>query len=407
MKMLFGKPGRDEFAAMMQGHFAHVLGDEKMVYDAEEFCLRIGDPASRTVNLVNVHMEYCAAPFWRRGKIITAWLETIAVMEEEFPATLEEARHRLLPQVRERFTWDLLKLTSELQGSEKFEPPPVRIVAGDLSVEVVYDMPRSTRTLSTDALKDWGTDFDSVLEIARDNLRNVSAPNFKKIAPGVYVSQWRDNFDAARIMATDVLFELEVKGHPVVFVPHRDEMVVTGTLEEEGLAVAAQHVVKSLQGPRPITGKAYRLGGVEWFPFLPPPEHPAYNVLKQLAMENVASCYNEQENYLQKLLEKRGEDVFVGSQMLVRDPSGIPQSICVWTKGVDTFLAESDFVFFVDPDKEPNTLGEAPWARVREVLDDRMEAQGLYPERYRVRSFPSDEELETLALAQRKKPSVQ
>ena len=329
-------------------------------------------------------------------------------MEVDLPDSLEAVRIHLVPQIRERFTWELMKLNARLEGNEEFEGPPFQTIAGDLSVEVVFDMPRSTRTITRENLDAWGTDFDSVLEIARQNLREASAPNFKRISPGVYVSQWRDTFDAARMSTTDVLFDLEVKGHHVVFIPHRDEMVVTGTLEEAGLSSPAQYVAKSLQAPRPITGRAYRLGGVEWFPYLPESEHPAFNALKELAMNNLAGCYSEQQNYLEKLSEKRGEDIYVGSQILAKDPSGTPQSISVWTKGIVTLLAEADFVYFVDPDKkESKVAGEVRWERALEVLSAKMEPQGLFPERYRVTDFPTEEELSTLTLTPSSKPSVQ
>jgi hypothetical protein len=38
-------------------------------------------------------------------------------------------------------------------------------------------------------------------------------------------------------------------------------------------------------------------------------------------------------------------------------------------------------------------LGVGEWDRVREVVGDLIEPLGVYPERYRVRSFPTSEQL--------------
>lgn len=44
-------------------------------------------------------------------------------------------------------------------------------------------------------------------------------------------------------------------------------------------------------------------------------------------------------------------------------------------------------------------VAKAGWDRVLRVVGALMEPQGLYPERYRVRSFPSDEQLTDLGEA--------
>jgi hypothetical protein len=61
-------------------------------------------------------------------------------------------------------------------------------------------------------------------------------------------------------------------------------------------------------------------------------------------------------------------------------------------------LPRTDLVHFFVPkaENEGGIAASADWASVTRVVGDLMEPQGLYPERYRVRDFPSEEQLRLL-----------
>ena len=69
-------------------------------------------------------------------------------------------------------------------------------------------------------------------------------------------------------------------------------------------------------------------------------------------------------------------------------------SYCVWGDGVDSLLPRTQLVMLATKDHETR-CGE--WEHVASVVGDLMEADdSYYPTRYRVRSFPSQEQLEEI-----------
>ena len=67
-------------------------------------------------------------------------------------------------------------------------------------------------------------------------------------------------------------------------------------------------------------------------------------------------------------------------------------SYAVWGDGVDTLLPETDRVVLIrNPDKPE---GFVHWSTVREVMGREMQdVPDLYPKRFRVRKFPTAEQL--------------
>ena len=71
-------------------------------------------------------------------------------------------------------------------------------------------------------------------------------------------------------------------------------------------------------------------------------------------------------------------------------------SYSVWGAGVDTLLPETDRVVLIRNPERPE--GFVSWARVQEVMGPEMqEVPNLYPKRYRVRQFPTADQLEEMA----------
>jgi hypothetical protein len=103
---------------------------------------------------------------------------------------------------------------------------------------------------------------------------------------------------------------------------------------------------------------------------------------------------------LNALHEKTGEDVFVAAYMAAKDDeTGRIRSYSVWSMGVDTLLPKTDVIHFFDPDRPEGEkiAGSGPWERVVEVVGGLMEEVDTYPERYRVRSYPTGEQLAAIA----------
>ena len=62
----------------------------------------------------------------------------------------------------------------------------------------------------------------------------------------------------------------------------------------------------------------------------------------------------------------------------------------VWSRGSLVLLPRTDQIAFIQDGKDPLM---ADWDRVVDVMADSMEPLDIYPERFRVSDFPTDEQL--------------
>jgi len=185
----------------------------------------------------------------------------------------------------------------------------------------------------------------------------------------------------------------------VALVPNRDIVLITGSDDPAGLLAIATASQDALDQPRFLSGVAVRLVGDDWVPFLPPADHPAYARLRLLHAHTIGRDYANQTEALKALYDKKDEDIFVASWTLMRKhDSEEVVSYTVWSDGVEALLPEADTVYFfrVKGEEEGEIVANASWQRVREVVGHLMQPQGLYPERYRVTSFPNAEQLAVL-----------
>jgi len=138
-------------------------------------------------------------------------------------------------------------------------------------------------------------------------------------------------------------------------------------------------------------------GDDEWVPFLPGRSHPHHQKFKLLQVKTIGGGYGDQADALNALHEKTGKDIFVASfSALQKKETGEVRSYCVWSEGVVSFLPRTDDIFFFRPtgSEEGDVVATAPWGKAEAVLGDLMKPVGLYPERYLVEAFPSDEQLD-------------
>ncbi|MGA2063285.1 MAG: hypothetical protein ABSG67_22675 [Thermoguttaceae bacterium] len=233
--------------------------------------------------------------------------------------------------------------------------------------------------------------FYEALEIACKNLSQLS---LKFIGPptgeGVYLSAAGDSYDGSRLILTDLIRQFHVKGEPIAMIPNRDNLVVAGSDDIEGLNAMLAMTTEALKEPRPISGIALRLDGDEWVPWLPDVSHSLYKEFQQLHLHSLGRDYAEQKDLLDKMNIKNGVDVFVATFSIIQAPDGKIFSYAVWAEGVVALLPETDMVVFTRRD------GETAMVERQKALDevgDLMERLEMYPPRYRVTGFPSEEQL--------------
>jgi hypothetical protein len=348
--------------------------------------------------LRNIYQDYRKAPLLKRSHVIREYVRAIRSTHDAPDFDFAQARTQLLPKIRERYYHQVLKLMSLTEGNEKLSAFPVRVFSDDLTVELVLDHPKAVSIVNQKTLDDWKISFDDALKIARENLWQISKADFQELAPGVYFYPAQDTHDASRLFLHDLIWQLKVQGDHIAMVPERTALLVTGSENAEGLLQMATVTERLLQEQtRPMSGVAVRLEGEHWKRWLPRESHPAYWPLKRCAMRSTMMAYGEQKAMLEKLAAKQKEDVFVASHSVIqRDSDNTWFSWTSWVDGVtNALMPEADWVFF---GREKHNEGAARFEVVKAQLGHLMEQTDDYPPRYRIRTFPSPEQLAQLSL---------
>ncbi|HEV3256881.1 MAG TPA: hypothetical protein VG013_08390 [Gemmataceae bacterium] len=388
----FGPPSKDKFARLMMEAIRQAGETNALRYDPADFCVYREGEAKGVLNLDNAYREYCAAPTGRRPAVVKSFVRTWFTYRKEIPTDFEDARHDLLPGIRNRAFYEIAKLTL---------PPevnwPYRVLADSLGVGLVYDLPESMMQVQQHHLDGWRVTFDEAFEAALRNLPGITPHGMAAVGPGLWVSPWKDNYDPSRLLLPDFIRQHEVSGDPVVMVPNRDTLLLTSSDDAEGLARLAALAEEAYAQPRSISGVALRLTAEdEWQPFLPGEAHQKFRTLR---LRSTGDDYAAQADDLKALHEKTGKDIFVATfSALQKKETHEVRSYCVWSEGVVALLPRTDDIFFFRPRgrEEGDIVATAPWERVQSALADLMKPAGLYPERYLVEDFPSEEQLAAL-----------
>jgi len=361
--------------------------------DEDQFGLVAGD---QQFFLANVYADWQRSSRLRRGGVLRQWVATL-VERPSLPTAAEAARPNLLPRVRDREFVATMEL--RFQDAREGKGPAMSCVPlnDDLVVEIVYDHPRTVSSLGTEQLEAWGIELDEALRTARANLRERTEGTLRPLADGVYESWWDDAYDSARLLLTELITRLDVRGEPVAFIPHRDRLLVTGSEDAAGLERAAELAEPLLDDGRRLTGRPFILRDGAWQRFSVPESHEARPQLGRLEAITAALDYNDQKGALEERFAAAGEDVFVASVMLSEE-ADVLTSVCAWTEGVPTMLPRTELISLVRPatretDDEITTVA---WDDASAIVGDAMRAQNLFPERWRVDSFPDAEQLAQL-----------
>ena len=153
-------------------------------------------------------------------------------------------------------------------------------------------------------------------------------------------------------------------------IPNRDNLIVVGSEDVEGLSGMLKMAAEALKEPRPISGIALRLDGDEWTPWLPDVSHPLYKDFQRLQLQTLGQDYAEQKDLLDKLHVKNGEDVFVATFSVIQSPDGRFFSYATWTDTTNTLLPKTDVLVLGRIGGDPAMV---EWQKVVDVVGDLME----------------------------------
>ncbi|MFO0597966.1 MAG: hypothetical protein U0228_21875 [Myxococcaceae bacterium] len=313
----------------------------------------------------------------------------------------------VLPRIRDRAWFSAVRRQAELElGADESAIDEVMLphvtINDELAAHLAYELPSSVTEIGADRIAAWGHTFEALMERAKQNLLKLSALPFEEPSPGIFVSPYHDTLDASRMLLPELYKGLKVKGRPVVIAPTHDIVFCTGEDDEAGLQQLGTWTEEALLEPRAHSAICFVLDKDDkWAPWLPPKGHPAYAKLKLLALQTTASAYSRQKEILEALLESNGHEILVATLRAFRSASGDVFTACAWQDGLEALLPQTDRIDFVRPGPENTATGAKVWSTTfdvaRRTLGELMQPIGDLPERWRVKGFPTEAQLEQMA----------
>lgn len=397
----------DEFATICtdvlraKGEVRPIIADARR----DRLVVGSGDGPISFIHLLHARPEWDAAPIGARPRVLHRrfW----SSIRTDPGATTELVLGSVLPRIRDRAWFSAVRRQAELElGADESAIDEVMLphttLNDELAAHLAYELPSSVTEIGADRLAAWGQNFDTLFARAKENLLKLSPLQFEEAAPGVFVSPYHDTLDASRLLLPQLFKDLKVKGKVIAIAPTHDIVFATGEDDVEGLQQMAAWTEEALLEPRAHSAFAFRLvDGEKWEPWLPPKGHAAFPKLKLLALQTTASAYSRQKEILEALLESNGHEILVATLRAFRAPTGDVFTACAWQDGLEALLPQTDRIDFVRPGPENTPSSAKVWSTTfdiaRKTLGDLMQPIGDLPERWRVKGFPSDAQLESMA----------
>ena len=371
-------------------------GVTNIQFDEASFSFSTG-PNQRSY-LGNVFDACLNADEATRQETIRNFVATVLRLQPA-PADYESARQSLMPIIRDPAFNSLLRLEDMLKDSASPDfSHAAQPIAEGLNAGLACDTPHSLIYVNMHKLNSWGVTFAQALQAAKDNLRSRTDPNgLVQQRPGTFLGDWKDSYDSSRMLLTEYLDRLPLKGDPVVFIPNRDRIWITGSSDAEGLEQALRAGKEShFKAGYPLSPNLYRLKDGAWQPFVPE-DFALQQLLNSIQRDRGMVDYQQQKASLEKLYEKSQTDIFVASYTKYeRKEDNIEFSFCVWSRDADSLLPKTEIIAFM-VDIATKDSFKLRWNSAVEVIGHLMEQDpNLFPVRFRVRTFPNESELSQL-----------
>jgi len=254
---------------------------------------------------------------------------------------------------------------------------------------------RSCRSVH-EQLEKWGISYYEALEIARENLEQEQFA-FARIGDGFYASSNGDSYDSSRLLLPNLIERFKVEGDLIAMVPNRDSLLVAGSEDEQSLTIMLDLAAKALEDPRPMVPIPVRLDGDDWVDWTPPSQYSLAPRFQELARRFLHGEYEDQQNLLNQLYERKAIDLFVASCSAVQKDDGSVFTYAVWSKGCHALLPKAEWLMFFRGENDIPAV--ASWEKAEQVVGHLMKTTEHYPPRVEVSDFPTEAELARLGKA--------
>ena len=341
----FGKRKReatiDEVAELLIAKLQAQNSGRTYKFDDEVDVIRASDGA--VINVENIFQMYLKAPEQNREPLLDRHVKGLS--PPQLPQSLAQARPDLLPAFRNLMGFDLARI--QAGAKEPFALKCLLPFSKELAVTVVHDTEHAMLMVDDATFAQWGCTPEQGLSIALDNLRQKSPPKFIQVTQGLWRSNYGDDYEAGRLLLTDMIQQLPIKGAPIAMIPSRSTLLVAGDQDMQAIAGMLQIATKALlQEPRSLGSEMLQLRDGRWHAMQPV---GALGVqLRNLRVQVRATDYKSQQEAMSQANKAANIDMFVATYMLGQDKSGQIFGYSTLTKDVPTWLPKTDYVVLID-----------------------------------------------------------
>lgn len=385
------KPSKRRFAELLRATIAQLEDKRRFEFDAENFRLLCRNGEAE-VNLTNLYNEHCSLPADERADHIIRLASIVCTVERELPESFETVKPHLRPKIWNRATFGMMELEQRLKGGEMLDVP-FRPLGSHLYSSLVFDTENSMRSISNQDLAKWGVTFDEAMEVACQNLKEAKV-TFAQVGEHFYSTVTEDIHDSSQILLVDRIRSFEVQGERIACVPQRDLMCVASSFDEISLKTMLDLTAHSISDDgRPLCPLPLKLEDDQWVDWEPPKNHVLRERYDDFELCFFNGLYKEQKELLDAVLAKEEAIPPLVTSFSVAEEraTGKLRSFCLWSQGVDSLLPRTQLIVFTN---SSGILASGEREYVASIVGDRMIAdETVYPTRYRVREFPSEEEL--------------
>lgn len=389
---------RDQFAALVIRRAQVVARPISARYEAEAFQIdfELADGRPWLLNLHHAYRDTLAVPQKQQRDVVDTYLTSMTDTHcDEKP---EDTLARLMPAIRDNAMFAWVKLSARLSGDTNPEfSPRLQPFAENLSVALMLDSEHATASVNAQTLGALGLDTDAAFARALSNLRDRTTDVGMERHGGNWISTWNDVYDASRMLLTDMIHRLPVRGEPVAVIPSRNNLFVTGSLDDEGIALIASLAADVLEEEtRPLSGQLLVLRNGTWMPFQGNIPTATAHRLDMARYKRFIGAYGDQKRLLEKVHAKELVDVFVATYNVVEHTdTGKIVGSAQWTREVSTLVPRGDHLWlFCD---RRNEVLDLEWDdAIAYIPELATPVDDLDPPRFLLTDFPDDATYEAL-----------
>lgn len=382
------KPDRDRFAADVLA-VAKELGEDG-TYDPATFTIEFASGSRHELD--NHYAEVCRKPR-QQDAITRRYLATLVESREELD--IDAVRERLMPVLRH-------PIKPLLRPGESYGTKGALAFAGVMELKVVIDAERSMRWVNDADLKQWGMTVEEALDQAIHNLAGyIEPPKWRQLRPGLWQSDWKDDYDSSRILIKNSWSSLPLQGNPVALVAGRSTLLIADDAVDAALVELARVSEKLFANDqRRISAVPLKKLEIGWEPFDSNEPKPGHQALAKLMRMGLGTVYLEQQKNAEEQQQlKGGGGPFVASFSGV-ERDGRLETYCVWGSDIVSLLPITDRIHFYDSATE-TFAGDCLWKDFAAVAGDTWENMNWLPDRYLTLKFPDLELLASLTKPER------